>query len=333
MAELNPNIILQGDMSQIYNPNKAQAEQQQLAEGNFNIGLQPLKQKAAEQKVQAGDIELQQAKINDGLQMLQFAKGRPEAWASVRQAAIQRGFPAELVPEQYSDQFVDQAMQSLLSQKSGVPANIQNAKYYSSLDEAGKQAYVDANRATPYLNTGQQFVKPLATGGMTNAIPINPKISEMPEFEGEVEKAKADAKNKAEKEAQMTNAQKTKDAALEVVNRLVKNKSGVAANRGGISRLLPNVSDAAVNAEADLETLASMLTVENLGLLKGVLSDTDMKVLKDVGAGGLKGADDQVINNLAVIKQTLENAVSPSSNSSNQSSAPKAGSTVKWGDL
>lgn len=100
-------------------------------------------------------------------------------------------------------------------------------------------------------------------------------------------------------------ADEVKIQALDVTNRLLNNLPGVRANRGGISTLLPNISDSAVNAEADLETLASLLTTENLGLLKGVLSDTDMKVLKDIGAGGLKGADEQVINNLKTIQAKL----------------------------
>lgn len=102
-----------------------------------------------------------------------------------------------------------------------------------------------------------------------------------------------------------TKANEAKQAALDVTNRLLNNVDGVKANRGGISTLFPNVRDSSVNAEADLETLGSLLTTENLGLLKGVLSDTDMKILKDIGAGGLKGADSQVISNLRTIQAKL----------------------------
>lgn len=98
-----------------------------------------------------------------------------------------------------------------------------------------------------------------------------------------------------------------KNTALEVTDRLLNNLEGVKANRGSVSTAFwnPNYSDESVNAEADLETLASLLTTENLGLLKGVLSDSDMRVLKDIGAGGIKGADDQVIRNLGTIRQKL----------------------------
>jgi len=104
-------------------------------------------------------------------------------------------------------------------------------------------------------------------------------------------------------------AMDVKTSAYEVADRLLKNEAGVKANRGGISTLFPNISDSAINAEGDLETLASLLTTENLGLLKGVLSDTDMKVLKDIGAGGLKGADKQVLDNLRAIRDKLGNQI------------------------
>ncbi len=100
-------------------------------------------------------------------------------------------------------------------------------------------------------------------------------------------------------------AEGIKAATLDVTKRLLNNLSGVKKNRGGISTLFPNISDEAVNAEADLGTLSSLLTTDNLGLLKGVLSDTDMQILKDIGAGGLKGADDQVIQNLRDIYAKL----------------------------
>jgi len=100
-------------------------------------------------------------------------------------------------------------------------------------------------------------------------------------------------------------AMDVKTTAFDVANRLLDNAEGVRANRGGVSTIFRNMSDSSINAEADLDTLASLLTTENLGLLKGVLSDTDMKVLKDIGAGGLKGADEQVLKNLAAIRDKL----------------------------
>ena len=314
--ELNPNIIMSGDRSTIYDPNQAQAEQQ---------------------KLQAGKIELDQAKINDGLQMLQFAKGRPEAWASVRQAAIRRGFPPEIVPEQYDDQFIDQAMQNLMTQKSGIPANIQNAKYYSSLDEAGKQAYVDANRATPYLNTGQTFVKPLATGGMTNAIPITPKASEMPMFEEEVEKAKVigkkEGENQATKDKSFANYEDNKSL-LEDTMKTLDNAtgSGIGAVRDAAAGFF-GASTEGAEATGRLKVNSAKLTMQ-VPRMEGPQSDRDTVLYKEA-AGNLADNTLPVPIRKAALARMIEinEKYAPVNNPANQTPAPKAGSTVKWGDL
>lgn len=314
--ELNPNIIMAGDRSTIYDPNQAQAEQQ---------------------KLQAGKIELDQAKINDGLQMLQFAKGRPEAWASVRQAAIRRGFPPEIVPEQYDDQFIDQAMQNLMTQKSGIPANIQNAKYYSSLDEAGKQAYVDANRATPYLNTGQTFVKPLATGGMTNAIPITPKASEMPMFEEEVEKAKVvgkkEGENQAAKDKSFANYEDNKSL-LEDTMKTLDNAtgSGIGAVRDATAGFF-GASTEGAEATGRLKVNSAKLTMQ-VPRMEGPQSDRDTVLYKEA-AGNLADNTLPVPIRKAALARMIEinEKYAPANNPTNQTPAPKAGSTVKWGDL
>lgn len=96
-----------------------------------------------------------------------------------------------------------------------------------------------------------------------------------------------------------------KKQAFDLATKLLNNQGGVEANRGFYSKLIPNTSAGAIDAEADLETMASLLTTENLGLLKGVLSDTDMRVLKDIGAGKLKGSDASVIQGLKDIRDKL----------------------------
>lgn len=316
--ELNPNIIMAGDRSTIYDPNQAQAEQQ---------------------KLQAGKIELDQAKINDGLQMLQFAKGRPEAWASVRQAAIRRGFPPEIVPEQYDDQFIDQAMQNLMTQKSGIPANIQNAKYYSSLDEAGKQAYVDANRATPYLNTGQTFVKPLATGGMTNAIPITPKASEMPMFEAEVVQAKKTAENKVEKEAAYPTAAARVDNNIKIIDDALA-QPGFDKNFG-ITGMLPSIPGGeAADAQTYIDQIKGTAFLTAIGEMKGTGSISEREgeaataaVTRLQNAQSPKAARKALTELKEILVGAKGRAATGTKFETNQTPAPKAGSTVKWGDL
>lgn len=114
--ELNPNIIMAGDRSTIYDPNQAQAEQQQLAEGRFNIGLQPLKQKAAEQKVQMGDFELQTAKLGRIAQLIQQAT--PENYSAIRQQALTERLSTEdMLPQTYDPAWIEKTKQSVYSAK------------------------------------------------------------------------------------------------------------------------------------------------------------------------------------------------------------------------
>ena len=118
---------------------------------------------------------------------------------------------------------------------------------------------------------------------------------------------KANLKNR-EAEDQFNRGLDVKQKALEATNRLVGDPSakagtpealgnikGLRANRGGFSTIFPNVKNASVDAEADLTTLSNLLTTENLGLLKGVLSDTDMKVLASIGSGEIQGSDKKSI--------------------------------------
>jgi hypothetical protein len=82
-------------------------------------------------------------------------------------------------------------------------------------------------------------------------------------------------------------ASQTKELTLNIVNRLLKNEDGVRAIYGVGSELTPNLFDSTREAETDIKQLTDLLTVENLDLIKGVISDTDMGVLRSVGGGGL----------------------------------------------
>lgn len=78
-----------------------------------------------------------------------------------------------------------------------------------------------------------------------------------------------------------------KDNTLAVAKRLLKNKEGIKSNFGAVDKFLPNVTSDAMQAETDLNQLRALLTVENLGLMSGVLSETDIKILQNVAGGGL----------------------------------------------
>lgn len=82
-------------------------------------------------------------------------------------------------------------------------------------------------------------------------------------------------------------ASQVKDLVKETAKRLLGNKYGLGAQFGVYDRYTPNLTDAAMDAETDLNQLRSLLTAENLDLMTGVLSESDLKVIANVAGGGI----------------------------------------------
>ncbi len=270
-----------------------------------------LSERIGASSVGMNDERLKQSKVERAAQLLSTAT--PENWDGVRQQAISEGLGSEeTIPLQYDENWNTKVMSAFQGSGGNIPASIQNYNLYRKLTPEEQQLFDRSNRGATsnFINTGGSFVNPYSGA----SIPKTPPPQDMPDFKGAQEGAKTAATeaakfNSPEAATNREKALNVKREALVVVNRLINNKEGVMANRGGISSKIPNIRDSSVNAAADLETLTSMLTTENLGLLKGVLSDTDMKVLSDIAAGGLKGADDQVLKNLATLQEKLQDQV------------------------
>lgn len=191
------------------------------------------------------------------------------------------------------------------------PSAVREYQFYSQLPADQQQQFLNVKRAAQIQNMGGGFgVYNPVQGGIT---PIQGGgIGPTPAQQDEINR-----KNR-ETEDQFNRGLDIKQKALEATYRLVGNPAakpgtpefsgnvdGVKANRGGISTIFPNVSNEAVDAEADLTTLENLLTTENLGLLKGVLSDTDMKVLASIGSGEIKGSDKKALGAIRRMQQAL----------------------------
>lgn len=191
------------------------------------------------------------------------------------------------------------------------PSAVREYEFFNQLPEDQKKAFLDVKRAAQIQNLGSGFgvynpvagaIAPISGGG----IGMNPaQLDDM------------NRKNR-ESEDQFNRGLDVKQKALESTYRLVGNPNakpgspefegnikGVKANRGGFSTLLRNVRDTSIDAEADLTTLSNLLTTENLGLLKGVLSDTDMKVLASIGSGEIQGSDDKAMGAIRRMQTAL----------------------------
>lgn len=74
-------------------------------------------------------------------------------------------------------------------------------------------------------------------------------------------------------------AQDTAREAARLASELLKHK-GFGGAFGPISSMMPTLSDDTADAESIRDALTSLLTLENMSKMKGVLSDSDMKVLR-----------------------------------------------------
>ena len=104
------------------------------------------------------------------------------------------------------------------------------------------------------------------------------------------------------------------DTTDQALNRLLSPNSGVTSATGFIQSKLPTIREKTKEAENDLDLVKSLRTlgVAEQEILKGVLSDTDMKLLIKAGSGALdfNRRDETVINELKRIKEKVSKAKS-----------------------
>jgi hypothetical protein len=123
-----------------------------------------------------------------------------------------------------------------------------------------------------------------------------------------------------EAQADQQKAQKNATNALEKVALLenhpaLKTSVGVKGVTGGLlgGWVMPGTKAADFNAQ--LDSLKSMLTIENLGIMKGVLSDADIKILREAATSINKNMSEADFNaELARIKTILNSKASKSDN-------------------
>lgn len=162
-----------------------------------------------------------------------------------------------------------------------------------------------------------------ATGKVVNEI----GIPESKKERAEIRKAVALA-NKAESEAQVKAALATTEEgkvqnsgalaqeALQVTEKLL-NHPNLDDITGTINPMLPTILPESQDAINEALRLESLLTVDNLKLMSGVLTDRDIKFLTRVGSGlnitdgGIKGSQDAVKDRLREIAEKLRSGIQP----------------------
>lgn len=209
----------------------------------------------------------------------------------------------------------------MLQSGAKLPAAIQEWNAYNALSKDDQTRYLQMKRADKILDMGGGFRRFNPITGAAESVGSGDK-SPNPKQQWDIDLQTREAQDKynrgldvkkktlAAVERLIGTPDYTKDPSGEIFNEDNANISGVRANRGGLSSWLPNFSNSSVDAAADLETITNLLTTENLGLLKGVLSDTDMRVLQSIGSGDVMGSDKKVLAALRRMYKALSGQVS-----------------------
>lgn len=101
-----------------------------------------------------------------------------------------------------------------------------------------------------------------------------------------------------------------KTQTLNIVNRLVKNVDGVNSIFGALDNITPNFVGTTREAQTDMNQLINILTSENLDIMSGVLSETDIKIIAGIAGGQFASTNTQEGARAALIElqKTLKDA-------------------------
>lgn len=207
----------------------------------------------------------------------------------------------------------------MLSTDEGLQEGIQILSHYASAPTEGKvglfRQFTGADGKTYKLNTSTGDFEVIAEAQAVD-------ISSLPEEAQEVLKGQpAEVQQKAvESFAQASNIEKRKAAAeqkekadlvkgeaLRITQELLADPDQIRNSVGSFDSILPSVTEGAQDFDKKLDTLKSMLTAENLKLMSGVLSESDIKILSNIGSGELttKGSEEEFIGALKRLEQKL----------------------------
>lgn len=144
----------------------------------------------------------------------------------------------------------------------------------------------------------------------------------------------------AARSSQPVNTDEAVDTAREVqrIAGALKKHPGVGGAFGLLQSKMPTVYQSTADAEVLRDSLTSLLTLENMGKMKGVLSDADMKVLRAASSTISSGMSDEAaaaeLDRISAVmaKVTGERPGQAPGAAGTSGTAPgAAGGVVKWG--
>lgn len=197
------------------------------------------------------------------------------------------GKPATIMPQDYADQRMQNAMKQLqtvtqlqkISQGSEKPSAVQEYEYYNKLAPDQQQAYLNVKRNPQFLNTGDSFRNPMT--GMVISKGIPPQDS--PLLKGEQERLKKQAEIQTQGQADLPRIADQAEFAINQIGQTL-DSPGLAANFG-MSGVVPNRpgSDAS-NAAALLDQIKGGAFLTAYGQLRGGGAITEVEGEKATNA-------------------------------------------------
>lgn len=288
LAAMDPNAARTLQMQQATATEQQQTEQQQRIKNvgiiaNTALGIQdPAKRRAylIQRMNQEQDEEIK-AEIADSLNMdddqlvydLQEAVTQVRGFTDEDQGPkIGTYNPRDYTPESFAE-----------FRRTGDDSVLKRFANQTTVDIGGVPHRFDPARGGYYPAS----VGGSATGGGIMPVTAETVAGNAATIEGAKEGAKVTARGEAEASSaeavkQRERAvQQTKDT-IQVVNDLLG--ADLGSITGTMARM-PTYSPESMDLVAAARRLESLLTAENLGLMSGVLSETDLKVIKDIGSG------------------------------------------------
>lgn len=153
------------------------------------------------------------------------------------------------------------------------------------------------------------------------------------ELKNKIESSKQKvAEGQRAKEDSVNTAVEASTNLLSSIDQLASNDGYVNSLTGYRGRLPVSTTDEGVEAEALLDNITNSLTLDNLKLMSGVLTDKDIELLKSAASGLKKGmGTDRFREILSTIRGKVEKGIQQKKGSLPRSTAQEA--TVNWSDL
>lgn len=207
----------------------------------------------------------------------------------------------------------------MLATDEGLAQGIKALSAYAPAPSENKvglfRQFTGADGKTYKLNTSTGDFEVIAEAQAVDISGLPPEAQEVlkdqpPAIQQKAVESFANASNIEKRRAadeQRSKAEGIRSDALRITQELLADEDQIRNSVGSFDSILPSVTEGAQDFDKKLDTLKSMLTAENLKLMTGVLSESDIKILSNIASGELtpKGSEEEFIGALRRLEQKL----------------------------